>query len=168
MAAGRITFDDLIQTVRDFCRGNYPGDDPDEFALKFRSGRRLEVPVPAAETACRVRHSPDFHWLSWHGTEYRLGGAQAAAFRLLWESHQAGVPVVAGEVLLEAAESESRAARDIFKKHPLWEDGVVGSAGKGALRLFTPDELDGGPTAEPSQQKGRENGHGGRRIPQDG
>lgn len=91
----------------------------------------MRIVQPKSDAA---RHSPDYRSVHWHGQDYIFTPTQAAVVRLLWESWEDGNGDVGQETLLEAAGSESKRLRDLFKDHPAWGN-VIRSCGKGIFSL---------------------------------
>jgi hypothetical protein len=86
------------------------------------------------------RHSLDFRSVTWGSRDYQFTPAQAAVVKALWEAADNGTPEMGQETLLDAAGSEGRRLRDVFKlsdggMHPAWGRFVVPGTSRGAYRL---------------------------------
>jgi hypothetical protein len=140
MPAPRRTLDDVFEDLRLYVADNYPGDAPDHFTLRLRSGREVSLPIPEHLSAALVcSHSPDFRSVVWYGTTYHFTAMQAAVVRLLWEAHEAGSPEVGQAVLLETAGSAGNRVRDLFRNSTAWGEMIV-PTGSGTFRLVAPEE----------------------------
>jgi hypothetical protein len=141
-APRRTSLDDVFTVLRAYLSDNHSREEPVELHIPFRSGRELRVAwpdPPPAEGACS--HSPDFRQVVWYGTTYRFSATQAAVIKILWEAREQGTPEVGGATLLEGAGSEASRVRDLFRSAPAWDDGMIGPAGKGMFRLYSPEEV---------------------------
>lgn len=81
--------------------------------------------------------------MKWFGVDYSFTGNQAAVIEVLWEAWENGTPEVGNAKLIEAADSESKRLRGVFKNHPAWGSMIVAGKTKGSHRLVSP-------TREPS------------------
>jgi hypothetical protein len=108
------------------------------------------LPSPAAkpsasvpETDKPVRHSEDFTFLHWYGTDYNFTKTQAACVKALYEAWENKTPVLTEETILEKAGSCGNRLRDVFKTkdrmHPAWNTMIV-STGKGRFQLKEPEK----------------------------
>lgn len=81
-------------------------------------------------------HSPDFRFLVWNGTEFKLTKKQAKVVQLLWEAGEAGFPGVSLEALNESLKRPQGAdLRDLFRvQHRNWR-ALLDSDGNGIWRL---------------------------------
>lgn len=137
------SFLESLTPLADYLRTYHPSLEPIEIIVRFQDGRVLQHPWPKLDPweqeAAQCIHSEDYRSVVWFGVQYRFSAAQAAAVRLLWEAWQRGVPEVSGVTLLEASESAGGKVSGVFRDHPAWGT-MIGQAGKGQYRLYTPDE----------------------------
>ncbi|MHC4365193.1 MAG: hypothetical protein ACYSU6_00790 [Planctomycetota bacterium] len=87
-----------------------------------------------------TKHSIDFRSVCWFGTNYNFTPNQAAAVEILWKAWENGTPDVGGDTIAVKVESDSRRARDIFKKHPAFGSMIRRGQTKGTYRLVKPDK----------------------------
>lgn len=144
-APRRITLDDGIEFVRALVRDNWPGDAPEELTLRLRSGKVVCLPFSAAAPSGKDWELlPEAKLLRWHGREYPITTGQVGPLGLLLSAYEDNSRDVSVAALVEAAESKADrpSVRDVFKRSPLLEDGIL-SAGtsKGTWRLLRPDEV---------------------------
>ena len=90
-----------------------------------------------------ARHSDDFRFVVWYGSEYSFTGTQAAVVEQLWTAWENGTPEVGDRKLIEVAGSEAERLRDLFKQaarqtHPAWGTMIVEGATQGSRRLSPP------------------------------
>ncbi len=93
----------------------------------------MGFPVPPA------RHSSDFTFVYWFGTEHTFTKTQAACVRVLWEEWEKKTPALSEETIIEKAGSQGSRLRDVFKSkkkgiHEAWGTMIV-EAGKGSFQL---------------------------------
>ena len=80
-------------------------------------------------------HSPDFATVRYKGKEYSLGPTERAAFRILYEAWKQGMPELAGDYVLEQAESDARSISELFRRSGVWNTLVVPGSRRGLYRL---------------------------------
>jgi hypothetical protein len=89
-----------------------------------------------------VDHSDDFNSVFWFGKQYTFTVKQAKVIERLWRAWERKTPAVPLVDLLEAADSDAKRLRDVFKPgqtvNPAWKDKMIIEAGKGAYRLSAP------------------------------
>ncbi len=111
--------------------------DPDDSGDTDDRPARLEgeqKPLPPA------RHSADFRWVHWYGTDYTFTKTQAACVKVLWEEMENGTPELDQQTILSAVDSESQRLVDLFKGHPAWKTLIVAGTTTGAFRLANPEQ----------------------------
>lgn len=140
-----FTVEQMLDGVRRYVGENLPGRRPLRLVVHLDDGEEIRLPVPFAAAASQTECSSDGRSLRWFGRSYAFSAAQGAVVRALYDAWQAGSPEVAGQRLLELAESDGGRVRDLFWKTsgwPAFEDGVIGPGRtKGTLRLFASDEI---------------------------
>ena len=94
----------------------------------------------AEQNLPKTRYSIDFRSVHWFGTDYSFTPNQAAAVKILWEAWENRTPDVGGDTIATEAESDSRRARDIFKRHPAFGSMICQGKTKGTFRLVEPDK----------------------------
>jgi hypothetical protein len=89
-----------------------------------------------------VDHSDNFNSVVWFGKQYTFTVKQAKVIERLWRAWERKIPAVPLVDLLEAADSDAKRLRDVFKPgqtvNPAWKDKMIIEAGKGAYRLSAP------------------------------
>ena len=120
----------------------YPRRSLEAISLTFQGEPQpMHLFVPAAPEEKRVTsHSPDFRAVVWYGKQYTFTALQAAVVAILWTAWEAGSPDVGQACLLEEAGSESGKLLDLFRGHPVIEDGVIARNGRAVWRLWEPEE----------------------------
>jgi hypothetical protein len=88
-----------------------------------------------------ARHSSDFRWVNWYGTDYMFTKTQAACIGVLWAAWKNDTPELDQQTVLTAPEvdAESKRLVDLFKGHPAWGRMIVKGATQGAYRLRPPE-----------------------------
>jgi hypothetical protein len=85
-----------------------------------------------------ARHSCDFSFIHWYGTDYHFTAAQAAIVAILWREWTKGTPDVRHETLLEETGAAAKRFADLFKGSPAWGTLIVCRGHKGTARLNDP------------------------------
>jgi hypothetical protein len=107
----------------------------------------IKADLDTLQSAAQPRHSTDFRFVRWFGTEYTFTGTQAACVRVLWREWEKGTPEIGEGTILDDLEVESEARRliDVFRDkkspsgyHPAWGVMIVAGQTKGAYRLRAP------------------------------
>jgi hypothetical protein len=83
----------------------------------------------------RARHSPDFRWVHWFGTDYTFTPGQAKIVEALWQAWQNGTPDMAQATLLEGAGLLTNRIVDLFKNNPAMRTMIVPGRRKGTFCL---------------------------------
>jgi len=84
-----------------------------------------------------ARHSEDFRSVHWFGLDFTFTANQAAVVKKLWEAWMNSTPVLSGESLLDASESESGRVSVVFRGNPACGTMII-RRGKGSYRLQEP------------------------------
>jgi hypothetical protein len=147
----------LFVAIRSWLDRHYPGNtraaltfyvpgDPDAQRLGvppitagYQEVRTEEAVREEEEAAGQPRHSPDFRSVFARGKSFSFSPAQASIVKQLWDALENDTPAVGQELLLEAAGSESKRLRDLFRKgdgtmHAAWGILIVPDT-KGTFRL---------------------------------
>lgn len=109
--------------------------------IQLDDGHLIPLPVAPGHAPATAadeppfRHSPDYRCCTHQGNEYNFSRAQAAVIEMLHCESRRGTPSVAGQTLLEQAESTSNRVADLFKDHPAWNTLVIVGGSKGTYRL---------------------------------
>ena len=86
----------------------------------------------------RINHSECFTSVEWYGKEYTFTPNQRAVVKVLWEAMESGSASVSDGTLIDAAGSDAKNLRDIFrsnsKQHPAWGNMIV-NVGRDARKL---------------------------------
>ena len=89
-----------------------------------------------------VAHSDNFNSVLWFGKQYTFTVNQAKVIERLWRAWERKTPAVPLVDLLEAAGSDAKRLRDVFKSgqtvNPAWIDKIIIDAGRGVYRLSVP------------------------------
>ncbi len=95
------------------------------------------TPDAAPDPASSSSHSRDFASVNWRGTVYTFTPTQRLVVAALWQAREDGHPFMSQEALLDAAESDGRKLRDVFRNHPAWNVMIVqGLAAGGPLGTY--------------------------------
>lgn len=92
---------------------------------------------PEPKNTEATTHTEDFSSVVWFGTSYTFTTAQRPIVERLWATWEADMPGVTGEAILEAAGSEARRLRDVFKDSPAWGT-MIQSIRRGVYALVEP------------------------------
>lgn len=141
---GASTLDELVSYLRSSCLNIFPDELPQEWSIRFKSGRSVAMPMPASarmmelsEDGTTLLHS--------NGKRYAVTANQAPAIKLLVKAYHSGVRDVPIAVLLEAGkrDSDCQRVRDLFRSSRLWDDGLIGQQGaRGTCRLLDEHEVE--------------------------
>jgi len=139
---------DLFKLVRAYVERFYPGRVARRISVELDDGEKIKLPVSPGtprqaesedEAEGQPRHSPDFRSVFARGRSFSFSPTQAAVVKQLWDALENGAAAVGQDLLLEAAGSESKRLRDLFRKadggmHASWGLLIIPD-GKGAFRL---------------------------------
>ena len=89
-----------------------------------------------------VKCSDDFRSVYWFGNWYYFSPQQARCVEILWSDWTHGRVGIAGDVLLEAAESNSQKLSSIFRRSSAWKDGIIYAPWRGVYSLRVPKTLE--------------------------
>ena len=91
--------------------------------------------------AKKYRHSKDFSFVHWNGTDHSFTKTQADAVSEWWQAIVNGTPDLRDETVLAeiGAKGRNPNLRDIFKDHPAWGTMIVRGIRKGTHRLSPTD-----------------------------
>lgn len=90
------------------------------------AGPPVELPATAEPPpAGRRAHAPDFATVVWDGELYTFTPRQRSVVAALWRAREDAYHFLTQEELLEAAESEGKRLRDLFRWHPSWGRLIV-------------------------------------------
>jgi len=138
--------DKLFDNLREVLALNHPGFQGEEIIVLGRGVRRRVrwsipdcMPKPQRASSPECTHSPDFRTVKFRGKQYIFTQTQAAVVAKLFEAWEDGLPGVSQVELLQAAGSESKRLRDVFRDsegemHPA-VDVMIVSAGKGIYTI---------------------------------
>ncbi len=121
-------FVDAISTVREYLSLNERANPETPVKDKERPSKKgpAERKLAQQKTA---KHSEHFDSVNWNGTHYTFTSKQAAVVKVLWKAWLSGKPSVLAVVLLDAAQSDGRRVRDIFKPgtktNPAWGTMII-------------------------------------------
>jgi hypothetical protein len=85
-----------------------------------------------------MRHSPDFRAVKWGEIDFVFTQTQAPVVKALWEAMKNSTPELGQAWLLEAAGSEGRRLKDIFRRHPAFGTLIIKGTRKDTFRLVSP------------------------------
>jgi hypothetical protein len=100
-----------------------------------------------AEPPPPARHSEDFRFVHWFGSDHLFTASQSACVKVLWRNWENRTPDVGEGTILTDVEVDAEAKRliDLFRdrasstgRHPAWGT-MIGSRQKGAYRLVEPE-----------------------------
>ena len=140
------TFDDLRRSYR-------PEASSNSVQIKEASETQTGASEPPATAATKPAETPkstqpagtnrkvrDFRSLRWGTATHSFTAKQAVVVEALYKAWQAGEPDIGNETLLEAAGSEGKRLKDIFRGNPAWQTLIVLGATKGSYRLTNPPQ----------------------------
>jgi hypothetical protein len=90
-------------------------------------GEMMNQPEEIPESQ-RFTWSQDYTAVNWYGRKYQFTPAQRPIIAALIEAMRNGTPALSIATLLEIAESEGKRLRDIFRKHPAWQQLIVNAS----------------------------------------
>lgn len=136
------SLDDLLAYARRVCASLYPGENPEDMVLAFRSGRKLSLMIPGSSTPGPATSvSEDGQVLLWFGRRLTFTSAQGKAVLLLYDAWKDKTRDVSGAAILEAADSKGDSVRDVFRNADAWNDHVISKGERrNTFRLIEPGE----------------------------